>query len=58
MSHSHTRKHGRNHNNKTKRDKLSNKGLNDFTLKHFEPITDVICSKHPYQSFEANFQKE
>ena len=59
MSHAHTKKHRRNHNNKTKRhhEKLTNKGLNDFTLKHFQPITDVICSKHPYQSFEANFQK-
>jgi len=53
QQHQHRRQHNRN--NKTQ--KLSTKGLNDFSLKHFKPFTGVTCSKTPYQSFETDFQK-
>ena len=59
--------HKKNINNKTRKLKYKNTKktktiaktdfLNQFTLKHFDPISDVICSKHPYQSFEEDFQK-
>jgi putative endopeptidase len=55
-NHKKTQRHNHNRNNKTHK-LTTNKVLNDFTLKHFQPITDVICSKHPYQSFEVDFQK-
>jgi len=35
----------------------TNKELNKFSLKHFHPLSDIICSKHPYQGFEEEFQK-